>query len=86
MRKRVEIIAVPGALRHNKAPGIGLFGLPISGVPDTLPSIRRKEPMLMYTAEFLLNHAVRAYPPLILHLHGGSDVEHQAPSTPVRFP
>jgi hypothetical protein len=29
-----------------------------------------------------LNHAVKARQPVILHLHGGSNVEDQAPSAP----
>ena len=39
----------------------------------------------MYTFDFMSNHAMRAYPHLILHLHGGSDVEDQPPSAPIRF-
>ena len=33
----------------------------------------------MYTFELMLNYAAAACPPLILHLHGGSDVEDQSP-------
>jgi hypothetical protein len=39
----------------------------------------------MYTAEFVLIHAVRACQPMILHRHGGSDVEQQTLSATVRF-
>ena len=41
--------------------------------------------MQMYTFELMLNYAATACPPLILRLHGGSDVEDQAPPAPVRF-
>jgi hypothetical protein len=40
----------------------------------------------MYTFSFLLDHAVKVRQPLIFHLHGGSDVEDQAPFASVRIP